>query len=202
MSSSGSSPLTGIQPTHPLEVKIQSAEQSGQRSHCNPTLDGIPPEAAELVPLVEEALLQIRLDLHTPDVLDVLGELCGQEERDAQVVVLVPNLGIDLLQNLDEPRISEAAALIRSVTTPLQNLGVRRVALFGSTARGDARPDSDVDLLLEFDKGRKTFDAFMDAADILEDTFPVPVDVLTLESFDDRRRVRIRSEAVYFEIKP
>jgi predicted nucleotidyltransferase len=78
----------------------------------------------------------------------------------------------------------EAAALIRSVTTPLQNLGVRRVALFGSTARGDARPDSDVDLLLAFDKSRKT------------------VDVLTPESFDDRRRTRIRSEAVYFEIKP
>jgi uncharacterized protein len=95
----------------------------------------------------------------------------------------------------------EAAALIRSVTTPLHNLGVRRVALFGSTARGDARLDSDVDLLLEFEKGRKTFDAFMDAADILESTFPVPVDVLTPESFNDRRRARIRSEAVYFEIK-
>ncbi|MGA2975180.1 MAG: nucleotidyltransferase domain-containing protein [Spirochaetia bacterium] len=41
----------------------------------------------------------------------------------------------------------------------------KRGALFGLTARGHARPDSDVDLLLEFD-------AFMDAADILEDIFP------------------------------
>jgi predicted nucleotidyltransferase len=95
----------------------------------------------------------------------------------------------------------EAAALIRRVTTPLHNLGVRRVALFGSTARGDASPDSDVDLILEFDKGRKTVDAFMDAADLLEDIFPVPIDVLTPEAFDDRRKARIRSEAVYFEIK-
>jgi predicted nucleotidyltransferase len=78
---------------------------------------------------------------------------------------------------------------------------VRRVALFGSTARGDASPDSDVDLILEFDKGRKTVDAFMDAADLLEDIFPVPIDVLTPEAFDDRRKARIRSEAVYFEIK-
>jgi predicted nucleotidyltransferase len=60
---------------------------------------------------------------------------------------------------------------------------VRRVALFGSTAWGDASPDSDVDLILEFDKGRKT------------------VDALTPEAFDDRRKARIRSEAVYFEIK-
>jgi hypothetical protein len=95
----------------------------------------------------------------------------------------------------------EAAALIRSVTFPLRNLGVQRVGLFGSTARGDARLDSDADLLLEFDTGRKTFDAFMDATDILEKTFPVPVDFLTPESFNDRRRARIRSEAVYFEIK-
>ena len=96
----------------------------------------------------------------------------------------------------------EAAALIKSVTIPLHRLGVRRVALFGSTIRGDARPDSDVDLLLEFQKGRKTFDSYMDAADILEEVFPVPVDILTPESFNDQRRARIQSEAVYFEIQP
>lgn len=95
----------------------------------------------------------------------------------------------------------EAAALIRSVATPLHKIGVRRVALFGSTARGDARPDSDVDLLLEFETGRKNFDTFMDAAEILEETFPVHVDVLTPESFDDRRRARILSESVFFEIQ-
>ena len=33
----------------------------------------------------------------------------------------------------------------------LSRLGVKSLALFGSTARGDARPDSDVDLLVEFD---------------------------------------------------
>jgi hypothetical protein len=30
---------------------------------------------------------------------------------------------------------------------------IRRLSLFGSQARGDARPDSDVDLLVEFDEG-------------------------------------------------
>lgn len=33
--------------------------------------------------------------------------------------------------------------------------GIRRLALFGSTLAGSARPDSDVDLLVEFDAGRR-----------------------------------------------
>ena len=82
----------------------------------------------------------------------------------------------------------------------LRSLGIRRIGIFGSTVRGDARPDSDVDLLVEFADGRKTFEAFMDAADILESGFPVHVDVLTPESFDSRRRARIEKEAIYYEI--
>ena len=82
----------------------------------------------------------------------------------------------------------------------LRTLGIRRIGLFGSTIRGDARPDSDVDILLEFAEGRKTFDAFMDVADLLETSFPVHVDVLTPESFDPLRRARIEREAVYYEI--
>ncbi|MDA8409649.1 MAG: nucleotidyltransferase family protein [Treponema sp.] len=82
----------------------------------------------------------------------------------------------------------------------LRTLGIRRIGIFGSTVRGDARPDSDVDLLVEFVDGRKTFDAYMDVADILEAGFPVHVDVLTPESFDPRRRARIEKEAIYYEI--
>jgi uncharacterized protein len=89
---------------------------------------------------------------------------------------------------------------LMSLESGLRSLGVRRIGLFGSTVRGEAGPDSDVDLLIEIAEGRKTFDAFMDAADLLESGFPVHVDVLTPESFDARRRVRIESEAVYYEI--
>jgi len=94
----------------------------------------------------------------------------------------------------------EVATTIEAVAGRLRSLGVKRIGLFGSTARGDSRPDSDVDLLIEFMEGRKTFDAFMDAADVLEAGFPVHVDVLTPESFDTRRRTRIESEAIYYEI--
>jgi hypothetical protein len=69
----------------------------------------------------------------------------------------------------------------------LRSLGIQGIGLFGSTARGDAGPDSDIDLLIEFSEGKNTFTAFMDAADLLEAGFPVHVDVLTLQSFDPRR---------------
>jgi uncharacterized protein len=36
---------------------------------------------------------------------------------------------------------------------------IRKLALFGSVLRDDFRPDSDVDVLVEFEPGHKTFDA-------------------------------------------
>jgi predicted nucleotidyltransferase len=50
-------------------------------------------------------------------------------------------------------RLVESAAETRA-------LGVERLALFGSVLRGEARPDSDVDLLVTFVPGAKTFDRF------------------------------------------
>lgn len=46
-------------------------------------------------------------------------------------------------------------ASIRSLRERLAEDGITHVALFGSRARGDHRPDSDVDLLIEVDERRK-----------------------------------------------
>ncbi|HAP43969.1 MAG TPA: nucleotidyltransferase [Spirochaetaceae bacterium] len=90
---------------------------------------------------------------------------------------------------------------IMSLSIPLRSLGIRRLGLLGSTARGDAQPDSDVDLLIEFVEGRKNFDAYnRDVADLLEAGFPVHVDVLTPEPFDPRRRTCIGREVICSEI--
>lgn len=45
-----------------------------------------------------------------------------------------------------------------------QRRGIRRLALFGSTLKGTARPDSDVDLLVEFEPNRKP--SYFDMAEI------------------------------------
>src|SRR5690349_14410848 len=49
-----------------------------------------------------------------------------------------------------------------------RDFGVRRIALFGSTARGDDREDSDLDILVEFETG-PTFLSFMGLKFFLED---------------------------------
>ncbi|HEX6987722.1 MAG TPA: nucleotidyltransferase family protein [Planctomycetaceae bacterium] len=64
----------------------------------------------------------------------------------------------------------------------LADLGVRRIGLFGSFVRGEQQADSDVDLLVSFQRGRKTFRNFMEAADLLEGALGRKVDIVTPES--------------------
>jgi len=72
---------------------------------------------------------------------------------------------------------------------------IRRLALFGSVLRNEARPDSDVDVLVEFTPAEKTFDRFMALADLLEDTLEHPVEVVTTESLSPFIGPHILAEA-------
>jgi uncharacterized protein len=76
----------------------------------------------------------------------------------------------------------EAVRRITSAEPDIRAFGVRRLALFGSVLRNEARPDSDVDLLVEFAPGEKTFDHFMGLALFLEDLLEHRVELLTPES--------------------
>src|SRR3989304_1927544 len=65
---------------------------------------------------------------------------------------------------------------------PAHSLGVRRLALFGSVLRNEARSDSDVDLLVEFAPGQKSFDRFLALCDLLETLLGHPVELVTTEA--------------------
>jgi len=80
---------------------------------------------------------------------------------------------------------------------PLRALGVRRIGLFGSHARGEARENSDLDFLVEFEAGTKTFDNYMDVKALLEDLFGTHVDLVVPETLKTRLREGILREAVY-----
>ena len=77
----------------------------------------------------------------------------------------------------------------------IRDLGVRRLALFGSAARGDNRPDSDLDFLVEFE-GAATFDRFVDLQFLLEDLLNRPIDLVTAASIREPLRQRIEREAI------
>jgi uncharacterized protein len=76
----------------------------------------------------------------------------------------------------------------------IKSHGVRRLGLFGSFARNNANPSSDVDLLVEFQPGRKTFDNFMALADLLENVLQRRVELVTIESLSPYIGPRILAE--------
>ncbi len=82
----------------------------------------------------------------------------------------------------------------------LLNLGVVRVGIFGSFVRGEQQSDSDVDLLIEFIPGTKTFSNFMNAAYLLEETMGRRVEVVTLEGLSPYIGPHILEELEYVSI--
>lgn len=73
--------------------------------------------------------------------------------------------------------------------------GVRHLGLFGSAARDELRPDSDIDVLVEFD-GPATLDRYFALKDFLELTFRRPVDVVTTGGLKPRARRHVEQDLI------
>jgi hypothetical protein len=79
----------------------------------------------------------------------------------------------------------------------LQALGVRSLGLFGSYRNDVARPDSDMDFLV--DLARPSFDTYMEIKFWLEDTFERPIDLVLIDTLKPRLQSHILDEVVYAE---
>jgi len=79
----------------------------------------------------------------------------------------------------------------------IEALGVLRIGLFGSFVRDQQRPESDVDLLVHFEPGRKTFDNFMELTFLLEELLNRRVEVVTPEALSPYIGPRILEEVEY-----
>jgi hypothetical protein len=77
-----------------------------------------------------------------------------------------------------------------------KRFGVKSLAVFGSVARGEAGPESDVDILAEFE-GRATFDRYMGLKFFLEDLLGRRVDLVTRKALKPRLRPFVEREAIY-----
>lgn len=64
----------------------------------------------------------------------------------------------------------------------LADFGVERIGLFGSFVRGEGNQDSDIDLLVEMAKERKTFRNFLALNYYLEEIFVRRVELVTIQS--------------------
>ncbi|TVS12419.1 MAG: nucleotidyltransferase [Wenzhouxiangella sp.] len=77
---------------------------------------------------------------------------------------------------------SDVLALLVDNSADLRRFGVRQISLFGSFVTDSPRGDSDVDLLVSFDPGQKSFDNFMSLNFFLEDLLGRRVELVTRES--------------------
>lgn len=90
---------------------------------------------------------------------------------------------------------SEIAQLLQQRHTDIRQFDVASLTLFGSTARGEARSDSDVDFLVEFHH-LATFDNFMNLKLYLEDLLGRKVDLVTTNAVRDEILPNIEKDAI------
>lgn len=76
----------------------------------------------------------------------------------------------------------------------IKKFGIKRIGLFGSYIRNEQTGDSDIDLIVEFEKGKATLDNFIDLADYLEELLNKKVDLLTVEGVRSIRIEDIRRD--------
>lgn len=76
-----------------------------------------------------------------------------------------------------------------------RHYGIARLEVFGSVARGEQRPDSDVDLLYTLEGGRALGWEVEDLVESLTEVFHRPVDLVSRRSLHPMIRDRVMAEA-------
>lgn len=91
--------------------------------------------------------------------------------------------------------------MLREHNQTIAGYGARRIGLFGSFRKGSQTGESDVDLLVEFEPGRKTYANFIGLALYLEEILEREVELITPESLSPYIGPAIIDEAEYVETR-
>jgi hypothetical protein len=89
----------------------------------------------------------------------------------------------------------EVLAIVAAHRQQLQAMGVKSLELFGSVARDEAGPDSDVDFLVEFDRPVGLFD-FSKVRLYLEDVLGCSVDMGTQDALREHLRKPVLKDVI------
>jgi len=91
---------------------------------------------------------------------------------------------------------TEVMDALRDQREELSGFGVSRLAVFGSVLHPTGKPHGDIDLLVRFHPGKKTFDNFMGLKVYLEELFPGErVDLVLEDTLKPAIRERVLAEA-------
>jgi uncharacterized protein len=89
-----------------------------------------------------------------------------------------------------------AIAALKQHEAELKRLGVEHLFLFGSTARGDARDDSDVDLFFDYPRGKFGLYELMDVKETAARILGRKTDIMTRDSIHRALRARAEADAI------
>lgn len=93
------------------------------------------------------------------------------------------------------PTREQVVERLRASEPEIRALGVERLALFGSVLHGRAASDSDVDLLVQFRQGAKTYTRFFSLCELLEARLGYRVELVTTEALSPFIGPRILADA-------
>jgi uncharacterized protein len=93
-------------------------------------------------------------------------------------------------------RRDEAIGRLKAHEAELKRLGVERLYLFGSTARGEAKESSDVDLFFDYEKGKFGLFELMDVKEYAASILGRPTDIMTRDSLHKAIRQQVEATAV------
>lgn len=100
---------------------------------------------------------------------------------------------------MSDERNNSLRALVEARREEIRSIAARHhsrsISLFGSAARGDDQPGSDLDFLVEFEPGARPFELLLLGA-ALEAALGVPVDIGTRQTLRDGVRDEVLAEAV------
>ena len=91
----------------------------------------------------------------------------------------------------------ELVSLVKENQIEIQKYGIKRLGLFGSFVTERQGDDSDVDLLVEFEPGQKSFDRFMALSFFLENILGRRVDLVTTDALSPYLGPHILREVEY-----
>jgi predicted nucleotidyltransferase len=102
------------------------------------------------------------------------------------------------MNNIDEAVMQrdEAITILKEHEAELRQLGVEHLYLFGSTARGEAREDSDVDLFFDYKRGKLGLFELMDVKEQTSRILGRKADIMTRDSLHKILRSRIEASAL------
>ncbi|WP_420444524.1 nucleotidyltransferase family protein [Candidatus Poriferisodalis sp.] len=141
-----------------------------------------------------------RVTVTIPDELETALDrfIAAQSAAPSVTAVLQASLERFLAESLAEAPVTMLDRVLRNrdrIVNLLHRWGVSNVRLFGSVARGDAGPQSDIDLLVSVPPGI----GFFDIADMqaeLEELLHAPVHLVTDGAMTDEQRAAVAAEAL------